>query len=189
MRREELEVGEGVGSARGWSGFLPTALLLLMVASGCATLRRGERPVPPPASITVDGVTYRAESYFAADSVLWIKTRVIASNELVEGVSKSSYGACLPAVRVYGDRRRVDNPVWSEPEVLSPPGECDRRGRSLSLAPGEERQLHLVAVAPRRLNALLTPRRYYFSVTIWLDGRAYEVAAGQDDLSSDHGLY
>jgi hypothetical protein len=135
-------------------------------------------------SIVVDGVVYRVESRFAADSVLWIQSRLVAANR-TEGVTTASYGACLPLVRLYLDSARAGLPIWDESLAISEKEGCTgRRGRPYRLEPGQEMQLHVVAVAPRRLRAYLPPRLYYFSVVFWLGGQAYEVASGHAELES-----
>jgi hypothetical protein len=170
----------------------------LLLVSGCAVLGRGERggassilavrdQVYPLSlhldrdSVEVDGVLYRVESRFVADSVLWIQTRVVASNRKPRVVSTTD-GACQPVVRIYQEPRRNGAPVWDETRWLRPPTGCQRAGRGLTLEPGQERVVHAVAVAPLRLRAVLPPRRYYLTVVFWVGGQAYEVASGEGDV-------
>jgi hypothetical protein len=134
-------------------------------------------------SVMVDGLTYRAEAWFVTDSVFWIHTRVQVVNR-TDTIGAASYGSCPPIVRVYFDERRAGLPIWDEALTITRPVECDRGGREMRLNPGELRQLHHAAVAPRRLNALLPPRQYYLGVVFWVSGRGYEVAAGHEELTS-----
>jgi hypothetical protein len=134
-------------------------------------------------SVVVDGLTYRAEARFVVDSVFWVHTRVHVVNR-TDTAGISSYGSCPPIVRVYLDEQRAGMPIWDEAFTITRPVECDRTGREVRLRPGETRQLHHVAVAPRRLRAFLPPRQYYLGVVFWVNGEGYELAAGQGELTS-----
>lgn len=174
--------------------------LFLLVVAGCAVLGRGGASAPPPEirvgngtyplqrfmaadSVEVDGLTYLVEARFVTDSVFWIHTRLRVANR-TDTIRSTSYGSCPPIVRVYFDEGRAGLPIWDEALTITKPAECDRGGRVVRLNPGEQRQLHHVAVAPRRLNAILPPRLYYLGVVFWVNGQGYELAAGQDELAS-----
>jgi hypothetical protein len=134
-------------------------------------------------SVVVDGLTYRAEARFVTDSVVWIHTRLHVFNG-TEREAGALYGSCPPIVRVYLDEQRAGRPIWDEAFTITGSAKCDSGGKAVRLRPGEVRQLHHVAVAPRRLKAFLPPRQYYLGVVFWVSGRGYEVAAGHEELTS-----
>lgn len=173
--------------------------LFLLVLSGCALLGRGGEGGAPPEitigsatyplqrlmridSVVIDGLTYRAEARFVTDSVVWIHSRLHVMNR-TDTIGVSSYGSCPPIVRVYLDESRAGLPIWDEARTITRPVACERGGKEVRLHPGQVRQLHHVAVAPRRLNAFLPPRQYYLGVVFWVNGRGYELASGQEELT------
>ena len=148
--------------------------LLVLLSLGC--MREPPPPLTPPAP-PLRGLDFSADLDVSGRSPQRIETTVEIKNRRSVPATLQFPISCYGLLRAYDGIR--DAPVWEQE-----PGEgCPEEPASLSLMPGEEREVEIPTVLARDvLGAALPDGSYRFTVLLVPDGNVLEIVAGEADL-------
>lgn len=160
-------------------------VMLALVITACS-----EKPMPE--QVTIDGVTYRAEtkieksSQTADVSPFHISPWITITNTNEQTVTVLIKG-CPVSLRLYKEPSRSGKPVWDLKEYregISGKNNCMQDPYEVSLRPHESHEDQESVHAQREiLSDSISEGRYYFTVTFELSDQQLELAAGEAKLN------
>ncbi|HEX7052102.1 MAG TPA: hypothetical protein VF188_17975 [Longimicrobiales bacterium] len=171
---------------------MPTSRVTILIASmlllpACsavdASLPEPATRLSFPSEQVAEGITFHAELRVVQHSPLVLQTVVTATNAGTRTRRVEVPGGCPVLVRVYQNPHPLGEPAWDQAEHTS----CAPQLTTLTLEPGESRELQTTVAAREILGRVLPSARYHLTAVVRPNGEWIELSAGDTVLTRQRG--